>query len=234
MLNQVRVDQRFCGPPDSGNGGYCSGLLANFIGDAAKIRLHSPLPLDTELEVRESDDKFQLINGDTIIATGQEHDFDLSVPHMPDISDVYDAQARFVGHSDHVFPGCFVCGPNRREGDGLRVFPGPVVDGDWSLLACALTVPNELLDERAYVQPEFIWAALDCPSYFGVFGESMKLALLGEIELKMLSKVKGDRELVVTCWPIGVEGRKAWGGAALYSADGAVLAYARGTWITLK
>ena len=33
-------------------------------------------------------------------------------------------RARYVGHRRHNFPSCFVCGPERAPGDGLRDFPG--------------------------------------------------------------------------------------------------------------
>ena len=36
---------------------------------------------------------------------------------------------RYAGADDHPFPGCFVCGPDRAEGDGLRLFPGGLGPG---------------------------------------------------------------------------------------------------------
>ena len=39
------------------------------------------------------------------------------------------ASATYPGFSAHPFPTCFVCGPERAEGDGLRLFPGRLPDG---------------------------------------------------------------------------------------------------------
>ena len=33
-----------------------------------------------------------------------------------------------AGLHDHRYPTCFVCGPERAQGDGLRIFTGPVED----------------------------------------------------------------------------------------------------------
>ena len=37
---------------------------------------------------------------------------------------------RTRGCATHPFPTCFACGTDREEGDGLRIFPGPVGDAD--------------------------------------------------------------------------------------------------------
>src|SRR5262249_60356064 len=35
------------------------------------------------------------------------------------------AEQEYAGFRSHPFPECFTCGPERAEGDGLRIFPGP-------------------------------------------------------------------------------------------------------------
>ena len=35
----------------------------------------------------------------------------------------------YEGFSNHAFPRCFVCGPDRDEGEGLRIFPGLLEGG---------------------------------------------------------------------------------------------------------
>jgi hypothetical protein len=49
MKEQLRVDRRFCGPPNSGNGGYTCGLVANFIDGPAEVILRRPPPLNRQL-----------------------------------------------------------------------------------------------------------------------------------------------------------------------------------------
>ena len=41
------IRKRFCGPPNSGNGGYVCGLLANAMAEPCQVTLHAPPPLDT-------------------------------------------------------------------------------------------------------------------------------------------------------------------------------------------
>src|SRR5690606_16223453 len=62
------------------------------------------------------------------------------------------------GFTTHPFPTCFVCGPERAEGDGLRLFPGRLPGGR---TATPFRVPAE-------VTPEIVWASLDCPGGWAV------------------------------------------------------------------
>jgi hypothetical protein len=65
-------------------------------------------------------------------------------------------------YHDPVFPGCFVCGPARGPGDGLRILPGPVAGrGLW---AAPWTPEETVAGASDRVRPEVVWAALDCPS----------------------------------------------------------------------
>ena len=45
-MQSIRIDRRFCGPPNSGNGGYVCGLLAAHIDGGAEITLRVPPPLE--------------------------------------------------------------------------------------------------------------------------------------------------------------------------------------------
>jgi hypothetical protein len=49
----LRIEERYRGPPDSGNGGYVCGLVAGFLGGSAEVTLRRPPPLDRTLLVRE-------------------------------------------------------------------------------------------------------------------------------------------------------------------------------------
>jgi hypothetical protein len=234
MTDTVKIDKRFCGPPTSGNGGYSCGLIANQIGNCAKVRLHAPPPLDEPLHFEKNGDAVELKQGQTLLGSGIAYDFELEVPPTPSYENAKAAEARYVGFESHIFPCCFVCGPDREADDGLRLFPGPVDPENWSLLACTCQPSSNLLDDSGNIRHEFIWSVLDCPSYFGVMGNVQKTALLGELELKIVNDAKGDIPLIVWCWPISSEGRKHCGGSAVATADGELIAYAKGTWIELK
>ena len=44
-MTSVVIEKRFCGPPNSGNGGYVCGLLAAHIEADAEVTLLAPPPL---------------------------------------------------------------------------------------------------------------------------------------------------------------------------------------------
>ena len=48
---EIVVDERFCGPPDSANGGYTCGLLAGVLTGPAQVTLRSPPPSGRALRV---------------------------------------------------------------------------------------------------------------------------------------------------------------------------------------
>ena len=58
--------------------------------------------------------------------------------------------------------------------------------------------------------------------------------VLGELTGEIRAAVPGDRPLVVYSWPLGREGRKAWGATAIANQEGEVLAVSHSLWITLK
>ncbi|MCJ9705122.1 hypothetical protein MOV74_28970, partial [Bradyrhizobium sp. SHOUNA76] len=49
-MTPIIIDKRYCGPPNSGNGGYVCGRLARHIPGGAEITLRAPPPLDTPLD----------------------------------------------------------------------------------------------------------------------------------------------------------------------------------------
>jgi hypothetical protein len=55
-MTQIIIDKRFCGPPNSGNGGYVCGRLARHIPGAAEVTLRAPPPLDTPLDAVATND----------------------------------------------------------------------------------------------------------------------------------------------------------------------------------
>src|SRR4051812_33728415 len=50
--NMTRIGTRFRGPPESANGGYCAGILADALAGAVEVTLRRPPPLEQELELR--------------------------------------------------------------------------------------------------------------------------------------------------------------------------------------
>lgn len=233
MSKNVIIDRRFCGPPDSGNGGYVCGAIARFIDGAAEVTLRRPPPLDRPLRVEQlAANKVLLRDGDEIVAEAKSNKLELDVPNPPAYPQAKEAAQRYRGFDYHPFPTCFVCGPERVEADGLRIFAGPVAG---SRMVAASWVPDAwLADNRGYVRPEFIWAALDCPGYFAALGDQNRQLVLGRLAAKVDDRLKPGEQCVVVGWPISRDGRKYYVGTALFSESGELCGQAEATWIQVK
>ena len=231
-LARVTIAARFCGPPGSGNGGYVAGLLAGFAsGDAVDVRLRLPLPLDVALDVAAAaDGGVELYAGAALLATAAPCELELEVPAPPTLAEAGAAALGYPGTRRHVFPGCFVCGPARAPGDGLRVFTGLVRDGEHRTVAGAWQPDASLAGTRGRVRPEFMWAALDCPGYFAVMPDDRAM-LLGRFIGRIERNIEVGERCVVLAWRVDGAGRKQRAGTALFGADGACVARALSTWI---
>jgi hypothetical protein len=226
---RVTIDRRFRGPPDSGNGGYVAGLLARALGGSdCVVTLHLPPPLGQEMEIRATDDGVALFDDERLVASALPGKPDIDVPPPPSLEQAREADQRFVGLTRHNFPGCFVCGPDRSEGDGLRIFTGPMASGR---VAGSWTPDGNLADAKGMVRSEFLWAGLDCPGYFSV-EQAAGLALLGRMTASVERTPAAGEPLIVTGWPIASDGRKHHVGTALHDARGNLVACARSTWIS--
>ena len=234
MGNEVlEISGRFNGPLDSGNGGYSAGVIAGFLGGVAEVSLRAPVPLDTRLEVeREDDDSLRLLDGETLVAeacavSGPEVD----LPEPVSVEQAREAAGRYRGLADGVFSRCFVCG--RAREDSFGVFAGAVEGRD--LVASPWTPPAWTADGAGNVRSEFVWAVLDCPTYFAAYmGEDLTMSVLGRMTARVEAPVAVGEEHVVVAWPIASEGRKRHAGAAVMSAGGKPLAVARALMIELR
>lgn len=231
MPATIQVAARFNGPPDSGNGGYSAGMIAGAIGSQVNVRLAKPVPMNQDLAITsDADDRWEVHAGSELIATATAHVVQADVPQAPSWVEAFGASQHFAGFSKHVFPTCFVCGPAREPGQGLRIFPGSVPGT--SLLAAPWRPDRSLADGSGTIRPEFIWAALDCPGYFASL--SPRTALLGELSVHVDRTVRIDEPCVVIAWQIQAAGRKHRTGTALFNADGERCALGVATWIELK
>ncbi|MEM9193345.1 MAG: hypothetical protein AAGF12_29490 [Myxococcota bacterium] len=229
-VRNLLVPHRYRGPKDSANGGYICGLVAQEFEEAVEVTLRAPPPLDTSLALNRNGLEGELHAGDALVATVRAGDASTDVPAAPTLSEAEAASRRYEGATNHALPECFVCGPHREAGDGLRIFPGPTSLG--SLVACAWTPAQEFADESNKVRPEVIWAALDCPGYFGLRRPGV-LALLGRMTARVIRSPVPEEPCIVTGWHLETDGRKSLAGAALFAADGELLANSKTTWIEI-
>lgn len=226
----IRIESRFRGPPRSANGGYTCGTLANRLDGVVTVRLSAPPPLDTDLRLESSPDEAKLFDGDRLLAVGRRAELALDPPAAPTFADAERASRGYLGFDGHSFPTCFVCGPERAAGDGLRIFAGPVAGRD---MVASPWVPSAgLAGAGATIGTEFVWSALDCSGAFAVLPDSDEVTIvLGELTGRITGSVAPGQRYIVAGWPLGVDGRKRYAGSAVYSEEGRPLAVARATWI---
>jgi hypothetical protein len=228
----LTVDERFCGPPGCANGGYFAGLLSRFSPQLVQVRLEKPIPLQVPLEVTsDATGSLELSHGGQILARADPvlpTMFELPVPQPPDYLQALDASRHFIGFGRHAFPNCFVCGPDRARGDGLRIFAGALPGHEQ---VAATWVPEASLSAGdGKVRPEFMSAALDCPGYFAARNDAVPM-LLGAYAVHVDRCVHIDEPCIVIGWKIAANGRKHQVGTALFDYDGDLCARAWALWI---
>jgi hypothetical protein len=227
-MSSISIAKCFCGPPESANGGYVVGRIGNLSAQPLTVRLIKPPPLETELQIAElAEGLIELRQGQDLIAQGRPAQLDLIPPPPPDYLEAVDASRHYFGFNQHAFPTCFVCGPARPRGDGLRIFAGPVAERQ---IVAAPWVADAFLDRGdGKVKPEFMVAALDCPGYAAV--TRGPLMLLGELTAHIDRCVHIDEPCMVIGWRIASSGRKHIAGTAVFDADGELCARAQAVWI---
>lgn len=226
------IRSRFCGPPRSANGGYVCGRIAKYLPGAASVRLKAPPPIEVELRVESTDEEAHLFHESTLIGEAKRAKLDLVPPAAPSYAEAEKASKSYIGFTNHAFPRCFVCGPQRAPADGMRIFPG--VFEERSLVAAPWIPDRSLAGDSQEVDSEFIWSALDCSGGFSVLPvPEGKAILLGELCVRIDGVVAPGERCVVVGWSLGIDGRKRFAGSAIYSEVGKPVAVARATWIEI-
>lgn len=236
MRDTIVIDRRFRGPPNSGNGGYSCGRLAAFIEGSAEVTLVKPPPLDTAMSVvREAGGSVSLYDGERLIATARPADVAVEPRVSPSFEEAAAASGRTFPPAVHKLPMCFVCGPDRAHGDGLRIHCGPLDpdDVEWRGVVAAPWIPaGDMADATGRVAPEFVWASLDCPTAYAAGSPlGFPTILLGRQAVRIERRPAPGERCAVTAWQTAHEGRKYRAEAALLGADGKAVAVCRATWI---
>ncbi len=233
----MRIDKKYNGPPHSGNGGYVCGLMSESIEEVGplEITLLAPPPLEKDMElISDGDQSWSLIDEDRVIAKAKTKGLDIAVPYHPTMKEAEACAETYPGHDRHVFPTCFVCGPARSEGDGLRLFTGRSETGTY--VAAPFRIYADWVDEAQMLRERFVWAALDCPGAYAISQlHEDKPLVLGRFEVIMDHhiSVSQDESMIAVAWFLGAEGKKHYAGSALIDDQGKVYARAMATWIAI-
>jgi len=237
-MSEVVVARQFCGPPNSGNGGYVSGLLAQSIPGAATAVLRAIIPLDTTLDLT-GDAAAATLSGEGGALIGEAKasagETLPTPPAPPTFEQAEAAGKRYFAFSRRFHPICFTCGPERAEGDGARVFVGPIEGAPAGHVAGIWSAAPGFCGPDGLARPEIVWAALDCPgSIAWVELKGSGGGLLGTMTAEILRRPAQDEPVIITAWPIEQDGRKQFAGVAMFSQDGELMARAHQVWISMK
>lgn len=251
QTKRVRIPERFCGPPDSGNGGYTCGLVSTALQTSAEVTLRRPIPMERDLEVefeqRTNSIWALLRDEDGLIAEGMPMEWTQEHPISASFAEAEVAAAKSPAFYNHPFSTCFTCGPDRKPGDGLRIFPGRIMSLDKlrdmtgnaeqsrSNFFAAHWVPDEgLAGKDGAIPDEIVWAALDCPTGFaGGFPYEGKL-VTGRLGANLYAPIHAGEKCVLVSWLTSSEGRKRMATCILMGESGEVKAQSRATWIKLQ
>ncbi|WP_417514697.1 hypothetical protein [Minwuia sp.] len=228
-MQQIVVERRFQGPTQSANGGYIAGVLAELIDGPAEITLRSPPPLETPMQIVETEEGFELRHEGALVGSVKPGTFSVEIPEKPSDAAVLAALPNYRGAKNSPIPHCFVCGVKGEVGRTLRVFASPVEGHD--LVAAKWEAHPGLADTEGRIPERYVFAALDCPGAYAFHDEAGVNMLLGRIAGEVTGTVMAGELCTVLAWRMGTKGRKAWAGSAVLNARDEVVASAYATWI---
>jgi hypothetical protein len=226
----ITIARRFAGPPESGNGGYTAGRIAGALGSQpVTVTLRKPPPLEHAMTLTRVEGGSQLTGGGEVVAEATAGHFERMPVAPVSRSRAESVRAAYPGLFDHSFDGCFVCGPEREAGDGMRLCPGPIAA---DRTACVWTPDESLADPIAngFAALEFVWAALDCPG--GWTSDLIARPLvLGRMTGAVHRLPEIGRPVVIVGELYETDGRKTRTGTAAYDESNRLVGRAEQVWI---
>jgi len=230
----VTIPGQFNGPLHSGNGGYVAGLLGQEVetGGPVTSTLRIPPPLDVPLSWERDGDQVRLLTaGGAVIGDAAPGTFSRDVTPCPTPEQAAAGLAHYPGFTHHPFDHCFTCGTARDEGDGLRLFAGPIDPAQPGLTAAPWT-PHEAFDGDDGITLPVTWAALDCPGGWAA-DFSRNTMVLGRMTAQVDRRPRAGERCLAVGHLEAQEGRKFLADTALYTEDGELLGRAEQTWILI-
>lgn len=220
------------GPPHSAHGGVAAGQMATLVNtDRAKVRFHSPPPLDEPMTgVAQQIGTIDVVAGSHRIATvSSTIPLEIEPFERLQPTTVAAAESTWLDHSNgrHPFPTCFGCGTDRSDGLGLT--PGPVPGSSVYATFWAPVVDGP-------VPSWLVWAALDCPSGGPALAAVSNGAAVvtGELAVDIRQPLVGGRPYQILSRCQERSGRRFQTQAAIVDDAGHNVAVAAATWIAIS
>ena len=228
----LTIDASFCGIPGLAQGGYVSGLIARLIDGPCEVKLRRTVQVGLRVDAVRCEGGVRLESRDAVLAEASPTIVDVEPPPVvPSWQEAEDARRCWRRVDAHPFPNCIGCGPQRKHGEGLRIFPGPVDGRD--LVASAWRPDPAFGAGDGTLAVEFVWTALDCPAWWALLfcgpPDRQQRALTGSIAVDIRSPVTIAQRLIVLGWPLGHDDRKVLAGAGIFSVEGEPLALSKQT-----
>jgi hypothetical protein len=238
-LSQVVIARQFRGPPNSANGGYACGLMAEGTPGLATSILRAPVPLGEPLHLERRGDLLLMTSPEgALVAQGGPAAPEFRLPEPPPAPSLAAARAAgaWAPDEDHrlFHPGCFACGMDQPEDRALRVYAGQIEGAPAGHVAGTWTPHAAFVGADGKAPPEMVWAAMDCSGHFcWCVKDGRHGALLGTMTCEVHRLPQAGEETIILAWPLERDGRKQFSGVALYSGDGELMALAHQVWIAM-
>jgi hypothetical protein len=238
MTTELRIDRQFRGPSGSGNGGWTGGKLAEHLRSRAEhdgpvqVTLRRPPPLDIALTVESDTTAARLLgpDGGVVADASVAETSALGDPVEPvDADTARAAESDYAGLRHHPYPQCFTCGPDRDDGDGLRMFPGLIAPGR---TACTWTPHPAMAAGDGRLDPEYVWAALDCPGGWTEDLEGRPI-VLGRMTAQVFGRPVAREIHVAVGRLLDVDGRKTRTATTVYDTNGRMVGQAAQVWVAV-
>lgn len=233
----VTIPAQFNGPQHSGNGGYVAGLIAQELEAAGPVTstLRIPPPLDSPLSWEHDNQHAApevrlLTAGGAVVGSATTGAFAREVQPCPTPEEAAAGLAHYPGFAHHPFDHCFTCGTARADGDGLRLFTGPVDTSNTTLTAAPWTPHEAFAVQGGAIGTPVTWAALDCPGGWAA-DFSKNTMVLGRMTAEIMRHPQADEPCIAVGHLDTTEGRKFLTDTALYTEGGELLGRSEQTWI---
>jgi hypothetical protein len=226
-------DERHAAYPGVAQGGLVCGTVASLLdASAARVTLRQPPHVGEILVGERNGDVATLrLRSARVAEAHPVTDVPAAVPAPVSMPEALAAARRFPA-MPHPTPRCFCCGHLREPHEALRILSGPVQDRP---MAAAPWVPRPEFGVDGTVETRYVWAALDCPGFWGAaYAVNVRPSVTVRMSADVLAPIAVGTPYVVTGWLIGRRSRKTICGSAIFTEGGELVALARADWMETR